>query len=230
MEGNFRIAIWSAIALLVSVLHGAEHGKIQIYDDVEYVITTPSGCTSWMLARTAVDASQFHGFRDDCNTTAFSTGVSQSRLFTYAGKLSIHKMINTTDCCIEVEVDHSSGWVARDLLDVAPEGRAVYDAHVAEERAKAQEEARKEAKKEAEEAGRRKKLAAERKKNEAEEAARLAKIKSERDARALEELSKVVAACSKIYHSTIDKKRGDLTVREEEQVKVCQSLNLYPPQ
>ena len=105
MKGNFGIAIWSAIALFVSVLHGAERGKIQIYDDVEYLITTPSGCPSWMLARTAVDASQFYGFRDDCNTTAFSTGASQSRLFTYADKLSIHKMINTTDCCIEVEVE-----------------------------------------------------------------------------------------------------------------------------
>jgi hypothetical protein len=172
VKGNFRIEIWSAIALLVSVLHGAEHGKIQIYDDVGYLITTPSGCPSWMLTGTAVDVSQFYGFRDDCNTTAFSTGVSQSRLFTFTGKLSIHKMTNTTDCCIGVEVDHGSGWVARDLLDVAPEGRALYDAHVAEERAKAEEEARNEAKKEAAEAGRRKKLAAERKKNEAEEAAR----------------------------------------------------------
>jgi hypothetical protein len=47
----------------------------------------------------------------------------------------------------------------------------------------------------------------------------LTKIKSERDARAAEELSRFVAACSKIYHSTIDKKIRDLTVREEEQVK-----------
>jgi hypothetical protein len=97
VKGDFGIAVWSAIALFVSVLHDAERGKIHIYDDVEYLITfsqnqIPTGCKSF---RGAVKG-----------------------------------------CC----------------------------------------------------------------------------------------------SVQQIYHTTIDKKRRDLTVREEEQVKICQSLHLYPPQ
>jgi TonB family protein len=36
--------------------------------------------------------------------------------------------------------------------------------------------------------------------------------------------------CVLIYKSTIDKRATDLTTRESEGVKACQSLNLYPPQ
>jgi hypothetical protein len=38
-----------------------------------------------------------------------------------------------------------------------------------------------------------------------------------------------VDSCVTIYHKTIDKRASDLTVRESEQVKACQSLDLYPP-
>jgi hypothetical protein len=40
---------------------------------------------------------------------------------------------------------------------------------------------------------------------------------------------KNVDSCIATYHRTIDKKNADLTVRESEQVKACQSLDLYPP-
>ncbi len=40
---------------------------------------------------------------------------------------------------------------------------------------------------------------------------------------------KFVDSCSATYRKTIDKKNADLTVRESEQVKTCQSLGLYPP-
>ena len=40
---------------------------------------------------------------------------------------------------------------------------------------------------------------------------------------------KYVDSCIATYHKTIDKKNADLTVRESEQVKACQSLDLYPP-
>ena len=40
---------------------------------------------------------------------------------------------------------------------------------------------------------------------------------------------KYVDSCLAAYHKTIDKKNADLTVRESEQVKACQSLDLYPP-
>lgn len=38
------------------------------------------------------------------------------------------------------------------------------------------------------------------------------------------------AACSAIYKNTADKKIRDLTVKEEQQVRNCQTLGLYPPQ
>lgn len=86
------------------------------------------------------------------------------------------------------------------------------------------------AKKDAAEAGRQKRLAAERKRKETEEAARLAKIRAEQDAIATEERRKIRSACAAIYQNTIDKKLNDLTVREEQQVRACQAVGLYPPQ
>jgi len=66
-------------------------------------------------------------------------------------------------------------------------------------------------------------------KKQAEVAARNAKMKADKDAQAAEERTRVRAACSLIYKSTADKKVGDLTVKEEQQVRFCQSLGLYPP-
>jgi len=76
-----------------------------------------------------------------------------------------------------------------------------------------------------------KRLAAKRKKKQAEGEALEAKAKAERDAKAAEERRQVRAACGAVYQSTADinKKVGDLTVREEQQVRACQALDLYPP-
>jgi hypothetical protein len=91
-------------------------------------------------------------------------------------------------------------------------------------------ESREQAKKDAAEAARQKRLAAERGKKEAGDQARYAKAKAEADAKAAEERQKLRAACSAIYYSTADKKMMDLTVKEEQQVRGCQALGLYPPQ
>jgi hypothetical protein len=74
------------------------------------------------------------------------------------------------------------------------------------------------AKKDAAEAALQKRLAAEQKKKVAEQEARNA-----------EERRRLRANCIVIYENTIDKKVKDLTVREEEQVRACQALGLYPP-
>jgi hypothetical protein len=79
-------------------------------------------------------------------------------------------------------------------------------------------EAEAQAKKDAAEAARQKRLVAEQKKKHAEQ-----------DARNAEERRKLRANCTTIYQNTIDKKVRDLTVREEEQVRACQALGLYPP-
>jgi hypothetical protein len=86
------------------------------------------------------------------------------------------------------------------------------------------------AKKDAAEAARRRRLAAEHKKKEAELDARIAMERADEEARAAEELRRVRLACSTTYQNTADKKVKDLTVKEEQQVRACQALGLYPPQ
>jgi hypothetical protein len=60
-------------------------------------------------------------------------------------------------------------------------------------------------------------------------AAEAKKARSEQTAKEVAERQKVRLSCAAIYQSTIDKKVRDLTVREEEQVRTCQALDLYPP-
>lgn len=102
----------------------------------------------------------------------------------------------------------------------------------AEAAAQAEEErksAEAQAKKDAAEAARQKRLAAEQKKRDAELDARIAKQRAAEAVRAAEERRRVRAACAGIYDNTVDKKVKDLTVGEEQQVRACQALGLYPP-
>ena len=86
------------------------------------------------------------------------------------------------------------------------------------------------AKKDAADAARRKRLAAEHKRKQAELDARIAKERADEEARTVEERRKIRAACSTIYQNTADTKLKDLTVKEDQQVRACQALGLYPPQ
>lgn len=86
------------------------------------------------------------------------------------------------------------------------------------------------ARKDAAEAGRRRRLAAEQKKKDAERDARIAKYRDEEEAKAVEERRKLRAACSAVYQTTADTKLKDLTVKQEQQVRACQALGIYPPQ
>jgi hypothetical protein len=40
---------------------------------------------------------------------------------------------------------------------------------------------------------------------------------------------RIVAGCRALYNRTANKKIADLTVKEEQAVRACQQLNLYPP-
>jgi hypothetical protein len=73
------------------------------------------------------------------------------------------------------------------------------------------------------EAARQKRLAAERD-------ARIAKDRADVDSKAAEERRKIRAACAAIYKNTAGMKIKDLTVKDEQQVRACQALGLYPPQ
>jgi hypothetical protein len=67
------------------------------------------------------------------------------------------------------------------------------------------------------------------KRQQAKEAAAYAKMKAAQDAKTAQELVRVRAACAAIYQRTSDMKVKDLTVKEEQQVRACQTLGLYPP-
>jgi hypothetical protein len=115
----------------------------------------------------------------------------------------------------------------------APEAAAQAKKDAAEAAAQAKKdaaEAAAQAKKDAAEAARRKRLAAQRKQKQAEADAQYTKMKAEEDTKAAEDRRKIRAACSNIYQSTVDKKVKDLSVREEQQVRACQALDMYPPQ
>ena len=99
-----------------------------------------------------------------------------------------------------------------------------------EEKAKRVAEREKREKQEAAaDAARRKQLADEQKKKDAELDARIAKTKAEDEAKAAEGQRQVRAACALIYKNTSNKKVADLPVKEEQQVRTCQALDLYPP-
>ena len=116
-------------------------------------------------------------------------------------------------------------------IDLGKQRAEAEAAKVEQERIAAEEKAEqdriaaeKQAKEDAAAAARQKRRAEERKKKLAEDDARTAKAKAERDARAAEERRQDRAACSAVYQSTADKKIGNLTVREEQQVRACQAL------
>jgi len=111
-------------------------------------------------------------------------------------------------------------------------------AEQAEEEGKASEtQAAAQAKEDAAEAARQKRMAAEQRKKEADSrlaeyraAEHRAEVKAKEEANAAFERNKSRAACSVIYQNTAEKKLKDLTVKEEQQVRSCQALDLYPPQ
>jgi flagellar biosynthesis GTPase FlhF len=103
--------------------------------------------------------------------------------------------------------------------------KAELDAEARRKQAAAREEARQaleEDRKYWDELARQKRLAAERKKAAAE-------AKAKQDAAEAEERARARAACEVVYRETADTKLKDLTVRQEQQVRACQALGLYPP-
>lgn len=107
--------------------------------------------------------------------------------------------------------------------------KAKHDAEEAVQDRTDQEARENAAKKAAADATKRKRQAAERKRKDAEEQIHLDQAKTQEAARVAEEQAKIRAACRVIYDKTADKKVGDLTVREAQQVQSCQLLGLYPP-
>jgi anti-sigma28 factor (negative regulator of flagellin synthesis) len=110
--------------------------------------------------------------------------------------------------------------------------RAAAQAQAEEEAAEAETErlaAEAEAKNAAVVAAKRKRLLAEQKKRDAEQHAlnlkRIAALKAE----IAIELQRARAVCAESYRNTSEKKLKDLTVKEADQIRRCQSADMYPP-
>ncbi len=114
----------------------------------------------------------------------------------------------------------------KELHEIKTEREAAATAQAEEDRRAAEVQT----KKAVADAARRKRLAAEKSKRDAALSASLAKDKAEARAKAAEEQCKIRDGCAVIYLNTADKKLKDLTVREEQLVRTCQALGLYPPQ
>jgi hypothetical protein len=122
--------------------------------------------------------------------------------------------------------------VTGEQVDLAKEVQDLKAKRAAEAAAQAEEErkaAEAQRKKDAAETARRKRLAAERDRKEAEENARLTRKREEEEAKAAAEQARLRAACAVIYRNTANKKVSDLTVDEEQKVRACQALGMYPP-
>jgi hypothetical protein len=79
-------------------------------------------------------------------------------------------------------------------------------------------------------AAKRKRLMAEQKKMDAEQHALNLKRIAALEAEIVIEFQRARAVCEESYRNTSDKKLKDLTVKEAEQIRRCQSADMYPPQ
>lgn len=111
-------------------------------------------------------------------------------------------------------------------IRVAAQAQAEKEAAEAETKRLAAEA---EAKNAAVAAAKRKRLMAEQKKRDAEQHALNLKKIAELKAEIVIELQRARAVCAESYRNTSDKKLRDLTVKEAEQIRRCQSADMYPP-
>ena len=184
------------------------------------------------------------GSGTDCEVPSFKgqltldadAALSNSYQFSLPLRVDVVGKPNGSNVLVFHVKDRIPQLIAQQAADklAADAAKAEQDARDAAEAARrAQEEQRAaevQAKKDAADAARRKRLAAEQKRKQAELDARIAKERADNEARAAEERRKIRAACSTIYQNTADTKLKDLTVKEEQQVRACQALGLYPPQ
>lgn len=164
----------------------------------------------WWVVKLHFDITGF------CNGTPRRWAVQATTSLGWSAELIVGNAHRETEEFLSGKVDGCHSENIRATLGIAQNGTA---------RILGTEEA----KKEAVEAAHRKRVAAEQKRKQAEADARYATVQAEKEAKAAEERRKIRATCAAIYKDTVDKKIKDLTVGEEQQVRVCQALGLYPP-
>lgn len=135
---------------------------------------------------------------------------------------------------IDLKAKREAERLAREaeIADRAERIRVVAQAQAEKEAAETEAKrlaAEAEAKNAAVAAAKRKRLMAEQKKMDAEQHALNLKRIAALEAEIVIEFQRARAVCEESYRNTSDKKLKDLTVKEAEQIRRCQSADMYPP-
>jgi len=177
-----------------------------LHAGTEQILKVPDGSDKWFLVQTCGTAISILGSDHEQLEAVAPFVKSQWREYSGVNRVEV---IESGNGCAKIRlVDKADeGWVSEKLLQNTPE------------------EEKELARKHQAAAAQRAKQAAEQKKRDAD----LAKLKADEEAKATAEPATLRANCTFIYRNTADKRIGDLTVRESQQVQACQVLGLYPP-
>jgi hypothetical protein len=180
----------------------------------QYVLIAPGKLESWCLAPTPLAAAESYEivYDSDGNQQGEGHAVKTECSVSYKTGLRVMALENNGPSISFVgfrDPDNSlhSGWINNHFIRRTPEETEEIEAAAAAE-----------AKKAAAEATRQRQIEAKR-----------AKARVDQAERAAAERRRIKSLCLALFAATADKKVKDLTVREEQQVRACQGLGLYPP-
>ena len=177
-----------------------------LHAGTEQILKVPDGFDKWFLVQSCGTATSIYGNnRQQLDDVALFV---KSQWMEYSGVNRV-EVIESGDGCAKIRVVDKAdeGWVSEKLLQNTPEGE------------------RELARKRQEAAAQRAKQAAEQKKRDID----LARLKTDEEAKVAAERATLRTNCALIYRNTANKRIGDLTVRESQQVQACQLLGLFPP-
>jgi hypothetical protein len=100
----------------------------KIHSGGDYLVEVPKGCSFWVLAPKAQDASWYYLSRDKCDESGKAiSSASVAELPHYRSRMRVTAG-DTTECCAFVANSEISGWIAKPLLTLTPEQQRIVDA------------------------------------------------------------------------------------------------------
>jgi hypothetical protein len=198
------------LAALIAMAAGLLAAQTPI-DGQYYVLRAPGGLNHWFLAATEQQAASIYAFRDDDKITPPYLGEHEASgdLIRYSDGIVVNQVSRRAYSSLVRAQDGTEGWVTADLLDLTPDAKQKVGIEGSRIRAL--------------------QIAAEDKSRAEHTAAIQASFQASQQRSRAEaaERAKLQATCSAVFRSTADRKVLDLTVRESQQVKACDSLGMY---
>ena len=170
------------------------------------MISVPKAYTEWVLVEGCATAVKMFQLQESDDDDGMDTLVKSDPAdwIKYKGKPLVEILERQGDCAhVRLVRTRQTGWISSALILTGAAQKAEQDRLEAAQKA---EQDRRAAGLKAEQE--------EKAKKQTEEAAERARVR---------------AICATVYHDTIDTKLKDLTVREDQQVRACQALDLYRP-